>query len=49
MMIYRGQFPNNVDAINSISSGLHYPTSYGYASVGRVTEIGKSVDGEWEN
>ena len=49
MLIYRGQFPNQVDAIDSISSGLHYPTSYGYASVGRVTEIGTSVNEEWEN
>ncbi len=49
MLIYRGQFPNEVDAIDSISSGLHYPTSYGYASVGRVKEIGKSINDEWEN
>ena len=49
MLIYRGQFPNEVDAIDSISSGFHYPTSYGYASVGRVIEIGKSVNGEWGN
>jgi len=34
MLIYRGQFPKEVDAIDSISRGLHYPTSYGYASVG---------------
>ena len=49
MLIYRGQFPNQVDAIDSISSGLHYPTSYGYASVGHVIEIGKSVNAEWKN
>ncbi len=49
MLIYRGQFPSKVDAIDSISRGLHYPTSYGYASVGRVMEIGKSVNGEWGN
>ena len=49
MLIYRGQFPKEVDAIDSISRGLHYPTSYGYASVGRVIEIGTSVNGEWEN
>ena len=49
MLIYRGQFPSKVDAIDSISRGLHYPTSYGYASVGRVTEIGKSVNVEWKN
>ena len=49
MLIYRGQFPNQVDAIDSISSGLQYPTSYGYASIGRVKDIGKRVDGGWEN
>jgi len=49
MLIYRGQFPNQVDAIDSISSGLHYPTSYGYANVGRVMEIGKTVDREWKD
>ena len=49
MLVYRGQFPNEVDAIDSISSGLHYPTSYGYASVGRVKGIGKSVNAEWDN
>src|SRR5574341_481515 len=49
MLVYRGQFPKEVDAVDSISSGLHYPTPYGYACVGRVTEIGKSVNREWEN
>ena len=49
MLIYRGQFPSKVDAIDSISRGLHYPTSYGYASVGCVIEIGKSIDAEWQN
>src|SRR5271157_4698179 len=49
MLVYRGQFPSKVDAIDSISSGLHYPTSYGYASAGCVVEIGKSVNKEWKN
>jgi len=49
MLVYRGQFPKEVDAIDSISSGLHYPMPYGYASVGRVKDIGKTVDGEWKN
>ncbi|HUI88509.1 MAG TPA: zinc-binding alcohol dehydrogenase [Anaerolineales bacterium] len=48
MLVFRGQFPNKVDAIDSISSGRHYPTSYGYANVGRVAQIGKSVSREWE-
>ncbi len=49
MLVYRGQFPKDVDAVDSISSGLQYPTAYGYASVGRVKEIGKSVNQDWEN
>jgi 2-desacetyl-2-hydroxyethyl bacteriochlorophyllide A dehydrogenase len=49
MLVYRGEFPKEVDAIDSISSGLHYPTSYGYANVGCVTKIGKSVNRAWEN
>ena len=49
MLVYRGQFPKETDSIDSFSSGLHYPTPYGYASVGRVKEIGKSVSREWED
>ncbi|HEY9151882.1 MAG TPA: zinc-binding alcohol dehydrogenase [Anaerolineales bacterium] len=49
MLVYRGEFPNQVDAIDSISSGLHYPTSYGYANVGRIREIGKTVNEEWKD
>jgi threonine dehydrogenase-like Zn-dependent dehydrogenase len=50
MLIYRGQFPTSLsDSQDSISSGLHYPTTYGYACVGRVTEIGKMVNGEWKD
>jgi 2-desacetyl-2-hydroxyethyl bacteriochlorophyllide A dehydrogenase len=45
MLIYRGQFPTSLsDSRDSISSGLHYPMSYGYACVGRVTELGSSAD-----
>ena len=47
MLVYRGEFPKQVDAIDPISSGLHYPTSYGYANVGRVKDVGKMVNGEW--
>jgi 2-desacetyl-2-hydroxyethyl bacteriochlorophyllide A dehydrogenase len=47
MLVYRGQFPAGAEAVDSISSGLRYPTPYGYASVGRVTQAGKSVGGEW--
>jgi 2-desacetyl-2-hydroxyethyl bacteriochlorophyllide A dehydrogenase len=45
MLIYRGQFPTSLsDSHDSISSGLHYPTTYGYACVGRVTELGSGAD-----
>jgi hypothetical protein len=36
MLIYRGEFPHDVDLHDSISSGLDYPLTYGYASVGRI-------------
>ncbi len=47
MLVYRGQFPREADSVDSISSGLHYPTAYGYACVGRVLELGSSVDPKW--
>ena len=49
MLVYRGEFPKQIDAIDSISSGIHYPTSYGYANVGRVKDVGKTVNREWKN
>ncbi len=49
MLVYRGQFPRGVDAVDSISSGLRYPTPYGYACVGRVKDVGKMVNGEWRD
>lgn len=50
MLVYRGQFPRRaVDKRDPISSDLHYPIAYGYACVGRVKDIGKSVNGNWMN
>ncbi len=49
MLVYRNQFPHLKDAHDSVSSDLNYPLSYGYACVGKVKEIGKKVNGEWEN
>lgn len=46
MLVYRGDFPQLHDAHDSVSSELKYPLTYGYASVGRVREIGKSVDSD---
>jgi 2-desacetyl-2-hydroxyethyl bacteriochlorophyllide A dehydrogenase len=49
MLVYRGQFPKMaVDAnIESLGGEFKYPLSYGYASVGRVAEIGQQVDKDW--
>jgi len=49
MLVYRGQFPQLTDAHDAVSSALQYPLAYGYACVGRVKEIGKAVNREWEN
>jgi 2-desacetyl-2-hydroxyethyl bacteriochlorophyllide A dehydrogenase len=50
MLVYRGQFPRDLsDPNDTLSSDLHYPLAYGYASVGRVCALGKSVDPAWEN
>ncbi|MBI5932123.1 MAG: zinc-binding alcohol dehydrogenase [Chloroflexi bacterium] len=49
MLVYRGDFPQLKDAHDSLSSELKYPLAYGYAAVGRVKDIGKLVDREWEN
>ncbi len=46
MLVYRGDFPQLHDAHDSVSSELKYPLTYGYASVGRVREIGKLVDSD---
>jgi len=44
MLVYRGQFPKVDDAHDAFSSNISYPTPYGYACVGRITETGKHVD-----
>lgn len=50
MLIYRGQFPRDLaDSRDAVSSSLSFPVAYGYACVGRVTEIGKSVGEEWQD
>ena len=48
MLVYRGQFPKGMtDAHDSLSSDLSYPTSYGYACVGRVVKISKEMRHRW--
>jgi 2-desacetyl-2-hydroxyethyl bacteriochlorophyllide A dehydrogenase len=47
LLLYRGQFPPNiaVDAtIPALSRPFSYPLAYGYASVGRVVETGRSAN-----
>jgi 2-desacetyl-2-hydroxyethyl bacteriochlorophyllide A dehydrogenase len=49
MLVYRGQFPKMaVDAsIEALASEFAYPLSYGYAAVGRVTELGAGLPSGW--
>jgi 2-desacetyl-2-hydroxyethyl bacteriochlorophyllide A dehydrogenase len=48
LLVYRGDFPSDLpDAGDAISTNLKYPLAYGYAAVGRVIAIGKSVDPQW--
>jgi len=49
MLVYRGEFPNVEDAHDNFSSGLKYPTIYGYACAGKVIEIGINVDKKWKD
>lgn len=48
MLVYRGEFPSLHDAHDAVSSELKYPLAYGYACVGVVQDIGKSIDTEWK-
>jgi len=50
MLFYRGQLPAGVSvdtSIAALSGGLRYPLKYGYACVGRITELGDGVPDEW--
>jgi 2-desacetyl-2-hydroxyethyl bacteriochlorophyllide A dehydrogenase len=48
MLVYRGQFPKNLsDTHDTLSSGLSYPTPYGYATVGKVVKISKDMRHRW--
>jgi len=49
MLVYRGQFPQLKDAHDGVSSELQFPLAYGYACVGKITTIGKSVNSNWLN
>jgi len=50
-LVYRGEVPSGLPAdstLESLSGGLDFPLLYGYASVGRVTDVGSAVSPEWE-
>ncbi|MDP1715106.1 MAG: zinc-binding alcohol dehydrogenase [Anaerolineales bacterium] len=49
MLVYRGEFPHLANSHDSVSSDLNYPLAYGYACVGKVMDIGKSVNSAWLN
>jgi 2-desacetyl-2-hydroxyethyl bacteriochlorophyllide A dehydrogenase len=49
MLIYRGQFPQLGNAHDMLSSGLKYPTSFGYACVGKIVETGSAVNKDWRD
>lgn len=50
-VIYRGEAPNSPrpDPIETIPDDLTFPVRYGYATVGRVTDVGDGVPGRWED
>lgn len=50
MLVYQGRFPRDLETdsvIPALRGGFRYPLAYGYACVGRVMEVGKSVGREW--
>lgn len=50
MLLYHGRFPRDVEAdaaIAGLRGPCEYPIAYGYACVGRVKKIGKSVNANW--
>ncbi len=52
MLLYQGRFPRDLelDPVISTLRGLcEYPLAYGYACVGKVVEVGKTVNGVWKD
>ena len=50
MLLYRGQFPDNMaldDSISSLSGSAKYPLKYGYALVGEIVEAGDEIEHGW--
>jgi 2-desacetyl-2-hydroxyethyl bacteriochlorophyllide A dehydrogenase len=51
MLLFRGEFSPSLaldETIRSLEGRLEYPFKYGYATVGRVIEVGASLDDRWE-
>jgi 2-desacetyl-2-hydroxyethyl bacteriochlorophyllide A dehydrogenase len=51
MLVYRGQFPVGLltdETISSLAGEFRYPLKYGYASVGRVIQIGSPALTGWK-
>ena len=52
MLVYRGQLPTDIALDATLAALQHrqtYPLQYGYACVGRVEQIGATVDGLWQD
>jgi 2-desacetyl-2-hydroxyethyl bacteriochlorophyllide A dehydrogenase len=50
MLVYRGEFPTHIpidDNFQGMATMFSYPLAYGYATTGRVLQIGKEVDSAW--
>lgn len=50
MLVYRGQIPDNMSLdsnITALQKSTNYPLQYGYASVGKIIQIGSNVDADW--
>jgi alcohol dehydrogenase len=50
LLVYRDEVPEELPAdetIDALAGTFSYPLQYGYAAVGRVTELGDGVDESW--
>ena len=50
MLIYRGEFPNEIPldaSISALAGSGEFPLKYGYSAVGRVSRCGLGVDPSW--
>ncbi|WP_262175435.1 zinc-binding dehydrogenase [Haloarcula laminariae] len=50
LLVYRGDVSSELptdETIDALEGTFSYPLQYGYAAVGRVTDVGAGVDDEW--